>query len=918
MNKVLTAMLVGVILMVSTAWAEAIDDCEVLAPPTAAGLTSFAEDNNYDLRVEAQDDGVAVRIIGDTLIIEEQTYRSLVRDSSKPITNVIELVLDARKIVLQAPISLDHGKIVLLADTVEIAGWGQLTLTTADPEKIAQLDIHCRRLIFTAGLKRPLRIPDIGSPGRSVSIAAREVVDAGTAIPADQAGAFVWSKTLASAFVGAPSSGWQVHVGDVGDQHYMESLNRNGLWPLRFPGKLAAHLARDPYGDDNRQSIDEAIENALPTLTGWRSAGPVLEALRIREYIKQGVDLGGRSAAYAPRRDLNNQLQELENDLDGFRQPSSYLADLRTLYLASLERKVLDKKAVDRARKTSDETVARTRELRSRLNSSITEMATLAQEAAGLQPVIEQRRKTLELLTERELKRARDASSLKQWTNVGASVVALGAMLIPGGQAIGAGIAAGISAGGEIAYQHNTKGMGWSDLSGVLQKGSTFYQSAMSLPEKWDDYKRRERDLRKVLSGEKVLDGPNPPAGEPDKREALGKGAAAGRAAKAFGEFASSVGSLVKDSGGPGPTPISLAERENRDPELMTLINRLAGLAKQQSDFLLQIESDTKAIAMAEAALQSYRANLAELLASDPVNDLDFYRWQTHSRELWIGELSRIADKAVVLRRSLFFETGKIPDGPADVLYFPEEYAAFLDYGDRDPFTAYSGSELHNRLQSHLEREEKKFLVSIEALIRGVRAARDAYLSSRTEADVYRFSQRFRSKSSKDSEAAFVAALNGQIAQQIAFKQEIASVLPAPLPYELPDPIVPFPERLVTVKISGVKFVNPRIELHGSGLRFHILHPGYGRIIRGGTCALFDLRIPGAVNVRPFITDINAVDPDWPREQPTRIQLTGTDRFYTHYPARTVYSVLAQVTSSDNWRRVPQIDEIEISFEIMQ
>jgi hypothetical protein len=113
------------------------------------------------------------------------------------------------------------------------------------------------------------------------------------------------------------------------------------------------------------------------------------------------------------------------------------------------------------------------------VDAKVTLLAGLTQEAEGVRPLLEQRRQTVRILTEREIQRQRDASSIRKWTTVGATAVTLGGMLFPGaGPAVGASIGWGIDTAGEAAYQHNTTGLGWSDIRALAAKGTVFYQGA--------------------------------------------------------------------------------------------------------------------------------------------------------------------------------------------------------------------------------------------------------------------------------------------------------------------------------------------------------------------------------------------------------------------------------------------------------
>lgn len=892
--------------------------CDVLGPPTPLGLVSFEADHGYDLRVEKQDDGLHVRVIADSLTVNATDTQSLVRSPADAATGIAELILDARRISIAAPISLTTGKVLILGEEVEFARAGRLSMTHRATNADG-LSIVARRLRFQPGIARPIDVPVHGDASRSIRIAAVDVYQGDQLLSSEQAQIFLWERTIDSAFVNMPPANWAVQQGNSATSVYQAAVKDTALWPIRFAGKVASHLARDPYGTETRRQLEEAISDALPALSGYRDSKPLLDVLRFRSLLRNKLDLGGYSASFAPRQSLNHQLKVLESAVDSLRNNTSYLSGLRELYLAPLDQAPIRKSVVDSLDLRIAERQRDVMAIRSGLDAKITELATLGQQAEAVRPLLAQRRDIVRVLTEREIRRQRDASSIKQWSTVAATAVALGATLV-GAAPVGAAIAAGIASSGEVAYQHNTDGLGWEDVGTISQKGTSVYQNSMALADKWKEYKQRERDLEQVLAGREVRVGPPPPAGQSDNREVLTKGRAAVRAAEALGTFGSEVSKLtggLNPTG--GPTPVSLSSKESEDAEIIGYIDRMARLAKRQSDVSAEIEAANLQLANLATAIESERLARDQLLASNPANDRELYRWQSNARLLWHLEVARLAEASSLLRRSLYFETGRLPAGPADALYYPTEFAALAQFGGADPFSAYVGEGMENALRKHLAEEERRFLVSLDALVRGVAAARTSYLAARTDATVYRFSHQFRRTSARPKEAAFIAALNGQLAQQLALRTPINDVLPAPVPLSFAVPPLDLPERVLSVRVTKVEFARP-VNLLGSGLRFQIIHPGVGQLRLGGKCVIADLRTSDAAeNRRVFVTDVNAIDGEWPQREPTTVSLTEDNRFYVYYPLRTAFEVLAQVTTDpDGWSALPEIANLEISWEVMQ
>lgn len=891
--------------------------CNVVPPPAVVGTKSWDDDDNYSLTSRTVNGSVSIRVTADIVRINDANFHSLVREIDKAVPNVSEVIVDARKIVIDGPLSFESSHLVFLGDEIDFGPSGRISLTSAPRGTNDGLRLIARSVSFDDGARKPIQFVPSAAPQRRIDIVASEVRANGQVLVGDAASTALWRHTLGSYFGGPPTDGsWIATTDSSAVQGWQEAFSKEMFWPLYTSAKLDKFHSRAPYDPENQTKLISLIAALKPRFEAWSNPQPLIELQRISNLIRLDLDPYGRSAAYAPRVAIQKQIDNVRTRLTEAAKPNGTFATLTTLIVAANERKQVDADAVRTVSAQIDQGTSTAAALESQIGQSLERIAELKQDVEALVPTIQQRRATIAQETEDDAKRASDAAKVKVGANVLATGVAIGCMFIPGAQPAGIAIATGIQVTGGLVYANNSGGINAATIAEVVSKGADFYSKMTVISSSWEKFKAQTSQADQVLKGAVVLVGDAPKPGEQDKRKPMSKVDATKQWGDAASGFASSVDAAYKLLDVAKPTSISGTDREKTDGELNELLSQLGAYNKEASDLASTISADSDLLTVTLAKQHEAIEQRTELLTASVVNDEETERWRANSLALWSQYVSRILEDVLTLRRSYFFETGKLPNVPSDVLQYPDELAAFMRANAYDP-TGSGTSMPPDLLRAHLESERDKFLVSMTAIVDAVDDGKEKALSQRTEADVYRQTFAFRSNSSDPIERRFIETLNSQIAQQIGFRRDARDLPALVLPLELPVTIAPYPERFVDAKVTLVRFKSGTANLHGSGLTFTVLHPGYGRVYRDNVCYMFDLREPGSINSIAKTTSISAVDPNWAKAPSPKIDISSTGSFYTYYPARSPLS-LATVVSGKNWKSVPEIAEIDIGLEIMQ
>lgn len=892
--------------------------CLVVSPPVPASYPDWNSDDGYNLSKAQDGTAVRIRISADIVRINNRNFQSLVREIDKAIPNISAIVVDARKIILNAPLSFETTKLTFLSDEFEFGPLGKITLTAAAPAGGDGIRIITRKLTFDDMVSKPFQVTPSLSPLRSFEIVAASVKSGGNVLTAAAAGTAVWKRTVGSYLGPAPvDNSWHIVTDPSSSVAWFDVFRSEMFWPMYSSAKLEKFHARAPYDPQNKSSLQSTIAGLKPTFEQWSGPKPLIEVQRVEGLMRLNLDSFGKSAAYAPRIDISTQLANAKARLAEAKQSSGYMTMLTNLVVAASERKQIDAVAVKQVADKIEAGDAAIITIQADIDSSLARIDQLKQTVASINTLIAQRRTTLASETASDVKRAQDAAKIKLGTNVLATGVAIGCMFIPGAQPAGIAIATGITVTGGLIYANNTGGITTATIAEVAAKSADFYSKMSAISSSWEKFKAGTATVDTVLKGGTILAGDPPKAGDPDTRKPLTKVQATKQWGEAAGALASSIDAAYKSLDVAKPTALAGTDREKQDFELNDLLSQTGAANKEASDLAASITA--KADLLTVTMQENYKAGetKSELLSASVVNDQEIERWKANSLALWGDYVAATLRDILTLRRSYFFETGALPDLPSDVLQYPEELLAFMRADVYDPTGAGTNATPPDVLRAHLTSERDKFLVSMQALVNAVDRGIVQSLAKRTEADVYRLTFSFRADSANQIEKRFVQAINSQLAQQIGFKRDPSAFEPLFLPIELPKTVSPFPQRFVDAKVTKLVFRNKGTVLNQSGLTFTVLHPGYGKIYRGNACYMFDLRDSSSDNVIAKTTDLNAINEQWAQLPAQRINISNTNNFYTYYPAQAPLS-LATVISGNNWVNPPEIQEIDIGIEVMQ
>jgi hypothetical protein len=866
------------------------------------GLADFARDDGFDLQVRKGEQGTIIRVTGDTVIVDSKRLASLVAPPSLAKTKIQSLTFDARLLILRGPLSIEGGLLQLLGETIRFEKRAQVALLPGTADEIRRLAIVADKFEFVGSARRPIDLQLAVSSKVEASIAARSV----TGVTAGR----VWSRFVDSLDATAPPPSISILVGAPAEEQVVKALESQMEWPLFFAAKVRKHFNRNPFDTATCAAIDALAGQYKPFLERWRDPGPYAIIASVSAAIRNKTDVTGRSAAFTPKQDLNSQRSDITKAASEDRFDA-----LATLIAATA--KGDDAAAVDLQRVRSE--IAVLGQQQSRLEHTVDQsnqgLQVLVQRNASTDQLIRNRSDYLKLMQDRDYQRMKDAQAVKQWTAITASVVLIAATAGGASPAVAAGAAAGVAVTGEAIYSHNIGNP--MSLADALTAGTKTYAAAHEFVEAWDKLKADKERASKVFDGQVVLDGPEPAAGEVDKRKPLTKVEASKRVATGLADAVKKARGINGD-GITAPTQLSLTERENEDEDMKSLLAQRAADTYQSQLLAAQI-------AFAVEELESLQNRRLELQALDialreakPQNDQQNARWNANAQILWGMNVARISAMVENYKKSLYFETGRAPDGVASVLDYPNELEAQVAAGILDPLGGFGDADLEVLVEKRLRVEKTKFLASVNALLDAVDVTYTAYLNSRTEADVNRKSVKFATNSPNPVIRAFLETLNGQIRQQIVAGTPVQMMLPAYIPYVLPSSLNPVPERLIRATVVDVEYNVPNARIGPNALEFNIIHPGYGEMKHGGQTSIADLRT-SPTDWKYFTVPAEQITRDWLTRNPTVVQISKdkSNRFYTYYPARAPYFLVVNVRSR-SWKSLPEIRSIEFGLEVMQ
>jgi hypothetical protein len=898
--RTLTSWMACLLMLIATADSRATQACVPPAQQRQGGLAHFADDDGFDVQVRPSPDGSIIRVTGDTIIIDRERLASLVAPSGAPKTAVARLTFDARVLRIRGPLSLEGGNLVLYGQRVSFEDDGAINLLRG--KRTRSLQIVAQTLVFNGGPDRPFLIDQdtVTEPALQVTVRAVNVASDGP----------LWQRFVDAYMVETQPANVSIITGAAAQADFDKTFTEAMEWPLYFAAKLQTHFQRSPYAGETRDEIGPLARDYQPLLSRWRRATPVATSVAVAAAVSKQTDINGRTLAFTPKEDLINQMNNIQKEFDG----NSLDLLIELLAASGNDLAAAVQKLEDTRKLLGEASQSATRKRREIIEHGAA-LARLEQSKQGLLERTKQRSEALRIMTEQDIKKMRDGAQFKQWTTVAAGAVVIAASMGAATPAVAAGTAAGLSLTGDLVYANSANSK--MTLAQVVTRGQDAYKNAQAFESALGDAGKAEELRSKVAKGEMVLKGDPPEAGKPDTRKPYTKTEATFALLGALGSVADAAGKLNGQDVAI-PSVLSLTDRENEDEEMKALLTQIAEVEKERALEAETVQSMARELLLLTTRTTELEETDEQLRAADAKNDQEATRWHAASLLLWSRQVDRISGMLATYRRSLYFESGRSPSGAPEVLDYPNALQARIANGVFDPFGGVGPASPKDVRRSALVTSKNRFIAAAKELHASIAVTYKDYLQTRNEADVYRRVFDFSSSSTDPIQQRFIAALNGQIAQQIVGRSPGRLVTELYIPMTLEQQITPIPERIVSVRVVDIEFTVPKSAVGNGAIGFVVIHPNFGEMRRGAECFPADFRVQ-PTDWRRFTTTLEQVDPGWARQKVESIVIDEghSNRYYTYLPARAPYHLLVNVVSA-NWVALPKIKKISIGLEVMQ
>lgn len=877
---------------------------EELAPTEAA--KNWDADQRNRLLVRSTPNGKRVTFLGDYVKVTSASFPTLSRRLGEPRLDIAELVLDARRLVIDGPLVFGKSAITLRANELEFGP--KAVLSIREPGAGA-IRIMAHRVTFDRRLRKPLALFLTAQepPDRPLLELAADSVRLGEqTLTAAQTSGLVFRYSLDSIDPEATTStiSASVTLGEEGHEKVGMDLNRDGSWPAYFASKLAAHHAVAPYDPGTKAFLTRLIDENLQVLRDWRSPEPLRVATTVRQLVVEDRDAMGWVPEFAPRRNISSQIAELRERVSA--DSGKYIDDLIALIVAKDDD--IEKRrtaAVDGLRAQKSKVAASIQQSATDLDQAITQADVLEQQVSDQLNVIQQRRRIHEETIKSLQRRAKDISYIKPV----ATVVAVVAMLACQPE-IAIPVAAAAQITGEVVYGHNvgeekTVVNLATAVGRAVQQTNALKEATSQTKKAWSEYQAARRELQDVRDGKEILvkdgDKQRPLKKEEASKTVLDKGAA----------VASAVGSILKNlTDKPYAFDVQLNTLESEDVTLQQALGAVSQLRTAQQEYLGKIVELRSVIESENGRLVQLDNAMDALFAGSVQNDVDVVRWATTSMTLWNEYFASAYRTAVTLRRSYQVLTGKPLVTSTRIDQLPTANLAYEQLGAFDPFA--EGAKADATLQAHLSSEWQRFTTAIRSLLSAIEDGKTAYLSSRFSGSVanyrFQFSQghpagsverRFLDRVNKVLDEALDRARSGKAGAN-------ARIL---IPMNFDAEAVDSPEYFLAAEVARA-VISAGGDV-GASIRFKIEHQGFGEFWRNRRCTLVDFRLPGAVNTYENVTTMPPFNPTQTVYTPDAVRRdVEGENFYTYLPARAQYLLSISVTGQPTQRKaaITQLD----------
>ncbi len=921
--------------------AETPDRCAVpLAWPADAAEAAFDAaafwDSDRQISILRREDGgrFAYRIVGDVVELNATLFPALATAPDGQLTDISEIAIDAREIVIDMPLRLSDGAIKLRADVVRFAGGGSIALIDPPKEReqgveiiAASLDLANARAVpfvfATQGwrLSEPPLWPAADAPKRMLRLKVGEIVPSESESDASKAQLkqdplrWLHNRTADQGFdSGVPkeiwSAGYDITVGEAGAAAYNDLFAASLLWPDMVAGKLLRLRSRGAFDAGIDSFLRAKIAELLPRFDTRASRQSAALMRRILRQIDDQVDPFGNRAFDLPMADLAQRVDAFGKSLDevfGTEKKAGQLQFWDEARISSItaDRPSNTAKQIEQLDRAIRNAAAEPSAAGQRLAGNIDRLLQLTQEIQAKIAEVE--------ALDGEL-RAEYESRKNAAESYGGAVGSLSSVPVP------------------VSFGFLTAAPAALGNSPIRATGPGFYYGAkdgswpMEVPASMKDVSARYAAYAAVLGelgtawiaasaqqGAVIGD----LTGKQRNQEALSAQEAAMRDLQAIG---GKLDALVKY--GPAELKLRLDSFDLLGPEKnekrFALIAEAEGIAAGGGALVSAIQADLARLSALDADLGELGALRADIAGLKSLPAIEAVQRQTLINAAMRGALlADLARQAVLLRKGFYYATGEWPDLAAGVLHFADDSvtadrfdrrrAALFDpdvmeqalAASRADFAAYYRAFAERRAKQLAGFAEKKPAVPVVELFRA------AYVDD----------------SGRDLEGAFLRrqflnAINRAMAAQAQLGRAGAGFAARPIliPIQITPPSTSEGVQLLLgAAVTKIRF---RDEAALSGtVNLRIEHPRWGNVQIDGKChRVVDtaLSTDGQGGYVQTISLPKGVAKSW-------VDAVSPDKPYadvlgTAFPIDAPYYAYVQLPQPSAWSKPPVIDEIEISF----
>jgi len=915
---------------------DALDRCvaPLMAEAEPVDPAAFWNDDREVLVWRRQDgDRFAYRIAGDIVELTPKLFSALATAPGQSLSDISEISIDAREIVVAMPLRLANGTIKLRGDNVRFTGDGTISLIDPPGQQDQAVEIVADTLDLSHAPDMPFMFPTqgwilnaqpqwpaAGASKRMLRIKARTVVPAADASEAaqnqleDNPLRWFHNKTADQGFdSGLPkkvwSAGYDIAVGDAAGSIYDGLYGATLLWPDLAVAKLSRLHARAPFDPVVGAFVRAKIDELTPRLSRRASRQAAATLNLMREQMGLGLDPFGYGPDEVPMTGLSERLKAFQKSLDevfGTAKKAGALALWDQGKLAALAAGQM----TDPAKQVD--------QLDRMLRAEIAERAANAQRIGGntdklLKMVQDGQAKIVEAATIDEALLAQYTSEKEQAASFGRIVddLILNETTIGIGRPAAApySLAWNPEATKPISYYGTKEGDAPAGAPANLREIAARYQGYATLigdfGAAWKAVEPHLAPALGHLTGKQKND-PELVAFE----QAMEDVAIRGEALRA---------GLLD---GPAEFTLGLNDYTPVDPEQQkkwtVLLQEAEAMTQTAGSLHAMILADARHVRAIDADIAWLSAVREDLLALKALPKEDAVQRQVLLAGLMSARLlTDVARSASMLRKGFYYVTGRLTDAPDETLHPADDALAAQGLDARHP-------EFYDPAQMKVALEADRTALNqyYQGFAGGLAERAGAFVDKRPAIppSVEFFRAAYEDDVSHDLDASYLRArfldsLNRSIAAQVALGRSGAGF--AARPILIPIAISPpgpsgGAQFLLGVAVTRVHFEgDPKMQ---GGINLRIEHPRWGTVTIDGNCHRVVDAADNPAGIETGFSKTISLTRDV-RENWT--ESVATDQAFAKildnaFPLDTPYYAYVEVPQPGAWTNAPVIDEIQI------